>query len=162
MLLALLFGFSCVWIPVGAAGLDDFSNNLATDLGPLLALFGDAVTKQYLSETTSFEDYVIFALAPIGLMTAVVSVIRVCGAPWLRSFIGRAQEGDAAVEAELCTSTSHDICEVFNQGGITRTLGKAKILEVIRLSEPPSHINHKADTRVHDNEVPVGRTLTQV
>ena len=116
-----------------AGGLDDFSNNLATDLGPLLSLFGDAITKQYLSESTSFEDYVIFALAPIGLMTAVVSVIRVCGGPWLRSFIGRAQEGDAAIEAELCTSTSADICEVFNRGGITRTLGKAKILEIIRV-----------------------------
>lgn len=62
-----------------AGWLDDFSNNLATDLGPLLSLFGEAITKQYLSESTSFEDYIIFALAPIGLMTAVVSVIRVCG-----------------------------------------------------------------------------------
>ena len=119
-----------------ARGLDDFSNNLATDLGPLLSLFGESITKQYLSESTSIEDYIIFALAPIGLVTAVVSVIRVCGGKWLRSFIGRAQEGDAAVEAELCTSTSKDICEVFNSGGITRTLGKANILEIIRVPQP--------------------------
>ncbi|PSN75608.1 hypothetical protein BS50DRAFT_479546, partial [Corynespora cassiicola Philippines] len=119
-----------------AADLTDFSDNLATDLGPLLSLFGEAITKQYLSESTSFEDYIIFALAPIGLMTAVVSVIRVCGGPWLKSFIGRAQEGDVAVEAELCTSTSEDICEVFNRGGITRTLGRAKILEIIRIPQP--------------------------
>ncbi|KAK4112749.1 hypothetical protein N656DRAFT_708720 [Canariomyces notabilis] len=77
--------------------MSDLSNDLATDLGPLLALFGDAITKQYLSESTSLFDYIIFALAPIGLVTAVVSVIRVCGGTWLRSFIGRAQEGDAAI-----------------------------------------------------------------
>ena len=47
-----------------AAGLDDFSNNLATDLGPLLALFGDNMTKQYLSESLFWADYVIFATAP--------------------------------------------------------------------------------------------------
>jgi hypothetical protein len=82
-------------ISVQGADMSDLSNDLATDLGPLLALFGDAITKQYLSESTSLFDYIIFALAPIGLMTAVVSVIRVCGGTWLRSFIGRAQEGDA-------------------------------------------------------------------
>ncbi|KAF1364114.1 hypothetical protein EJ07DRAFT_100393 [Lizonia empirigonia] len=146
-----------LWLAViaEAGGLDDFSNNLATDLGlsagapgPLLSLFGDAITKQYLSESTSFEDYLIFALAPIGLVTAVVSVIRVCGGKWLRSFIGRAQEGNAAVEAELCTSTSKDICEVFNSGGITRTLGRAKILEIIRVPQPKDRsANSKDDLR---------------
>ncbi len=80
-------------------GLTDFSNNLATDLGPLLALFGDAVTIQYLSESTSFLDYFIFAMAPIGIISAVVSTIRVCGSPSLRAFIGRSQEGDGSIQA---------------------------------------------------------------
>ncbi|RYP76419.1 hypothetical protein DL771_001858 [Monosporascus sp. 5C6A] len=117
-----------------AGGLDDFSNNLATDLGPLLALFGENMTKQYLSESTSFVDYFIFAMAPIGIITAIISTIRVCGSSALRAFIGRAQEGNGTVEAELCTSTSRDVCELFNNGSITRTLGKSKILEVIHVS----------------------------
>ena len=89
-----------------AAGddLSDFSNNLAQDLGPLIALFGEPITRQYLSESTTFLDYFIFAVCPLGIITAIVSVIRVCGHSSLRAFIGRSQEGNGVVEAELCTS----------------------------------------------------------
>src|SRR5947207_12702926 len=84
------------------ASLSDFSNDLATDIGPLIALFGESVTTQYLRESTMFLDYIIFALAPIGIVTAMVSAIRVCGGSPLRAFIGRAQEGEGAIESELC------------------------------------------------------------
>jgi hypothetical protein len=125
------FFFAFVSLAAGASDLDDFSNNLATDLGPLLALFGEQMTKQYLSESTNFVDYVIFAMAPIGVITAIVSVIRVCGGASLRALIGRAQEGNGVVEAELCTSTGRDVCELFNQSGITRVLGRPTILELV-------------------------------
>jgi ankyrin repeat protein len=118
-----------------AGQLDDFSNNLATDIGPLLALFGEDVTRQYLSESTLYIDYLIFALAPIGIMTAIVSAIRVCGGPALRAFIGRSREGEGDVEAELCTSTSRDVCELFSKGGITRALGRAQILEIVQIQK---------------------------
>ncbi|KAH7136361.1 hypothetical protein EDB81DRAFT_725201, partial [Dactylonectria macrodidyma] len=118
-------------VGVNADDLSDFSNNLATDLGPLLVLFGESMTRQYLSESTSFLDYFIFAMAPIGILTAVISTIRVCGHSSLRAFIGRSQEGDGVVEAELCTSTSRDVCELFNKGGITRVLGRPNILELV-------------------------------
>lgn len=114
-----------------AGGLDDFSNNLATDLGPLLALFGEKMTMQYLRESTSFLDYFIFAMGPIGVITAMVSTIRVCGSSPLRAFVERAQEGHRVVEVELCTSISRDICELFNNGSIPRALGQSKILEII-------------------------------
>jgi hypothetical protein len=32
---------------------DDFSNNLASDLGPLLALFGEQFSRQFMSVTAS-------------------------------------------------------------------------------------------------------------
>lgn len=114
-----------------ATGWDDFSNNLATDLAPFLALFGEQITKQYLSESVTFLDYFIFAMAPMGILTALVSAIRVCGSPSLRAFIGRAQEGSGVAEAELCSSTSRDVCELYNNGGIARVFGRPKILEII-------------------------------
>ncbi|KAF5564565.1 ankyrin repeat-containing protein [Fusarium phyllophilum] len=123
--------FYLIISPVQADGWDDFSNNLATDLAPILSLFGEQITKQYLSESIQPIDYFIFALAPIGILTAVVSAIRVCGSPSLRAFIGRAQEGGGAAEAELCSSTSRDVCELYNNGGIARVFGRPKILEIV-------------------------------
>ncbi|KAF7546924.1 hypothetical protein G7Z17_g8080 [Cylindrodendrum hubeiense] len=116
---------------VRADSWDDFSNNLATDLAPFLSLFGEQLTKQYLSESITWLDYFIFAMAPMGILTAVVSAIRVCGSPSLRAFIGRAQEGGGTAEAELCSSTSRDVCELYNNGGIARVFGRPKILEVV-------------------------------
>ncbi|KAF4171487.1 hypothetical protein CNMCM8694_002614 [Aspergillus lentulus] len=116
---------------VRADGWDEFANNLATDLAPLIALFGEQATKQFLSESLTWVDNFIFCRAPLGILTAVVSAIRVCGSSSLRAFIGRAQEGDGAAEAELCSSTSRNVCELYNNGGIARVLGRPKILEVI-------------------------------
>ncbi|KAK0731890.1 hypothetical protein B0H67DRAFT_549578 [Lasiosphaeris hirsuta] len=116
--------------------LAEFSNNLASDLGPLLALFGESMTIQYLSECTSIADYIIFATGPIGIITALVSAIRICGGTYLRAFIGRATEGAAAAEVELCTSTGRDVCELFTRGGITRSLGGPSILELVHLQSP--------------------------
>lgn len=116
---------------------DSFSNNLATDLAPLIALFGEQPTKQYLSECTTIEDIIIFAIAPLGIITAVVSAIRVCGTPSLRAFVGRAQEGAGAAEAELCSSTSRDVCELYNNGGIARVFGRPKLLEIVHDPRAP-------------------------
>ncbi|KAK2002120.1 hypothetical protein LX36DRAFT_652618 [Colletotrichum falcatum] len=115
----------------GADAWDDFANNLATDLAPILALFGEQVTKQFLSESTTMWDNFIFAMAPLGVITAVVSAIRVCSGPSLRAFIGRAQEGGGVAEAELCSSTSRDVCELYHNGAIVRVFGRPKILEII-------------------------------
>lgn len=109
----------------------NFANNFAADLAPLLSLFGEQPTKQYLSETLTFLDIIIFSTAPIGVLTAVVSAIRVSEDPSLRAFIGRAQEGGAYAEAELCSSTSRDVCELYTTGGIARIFGRPKILEVV-------------------------------
>jgi hypothetical protein len=97
--------FSCL-SGYRADGWDEFSNNLAADLALILAFFGEQMTKQYLSESITTVDYFIFAMGPIGILTAIISAIRVCGSLSLRTFIGRAQESGGIAEAELCSSTS--------------------------------------------------------
>lgn len=118
-------------VAVVADWWDDFANNLATDLAPVIALFGEAPTKQFLSESLTYLDYFIFVMAPLGILTAVVSAIRVCGGSSLRAFIGRSQEGMGTIEAELCSSTSRDVCELYNNGGISRMIGRPRLLEVV-------------------------------
>ncbi|KAK6350304.1 hypothetical protein TWF696_006535 [Orbilia brochopaga] len=121
--------------PVCADPGDDFSNNLFSDLAPLLALFGEQVAKQFLSQSLSWLDSVIFAMAPLGIITAIVSAIRVGGPRWLRAVIGRARESKGEAELELMSSTSADVCELWNGETIVRTLGSPYITEVLWLEK---------------------------
>jgi hypothetical protein len=107
---------------------------------PLITLFGERLTKQFLSESISTLDNVIFALLPLGVLTAVVSVIRICGSPSLRAFIERAQEGPAEAEIDLLPCVSESTAELFNDGGITRVFGLPKIVEIVAWEE----VDHKA------------------
>ncbi|KAL8336355.1 hypothetical protein RB601_000260 [Gaeumannomyces tritici] len=136
-LLVLLFA-GCV---AAADAGDDFSNNLFSDLAPLLALFGERVTMQFISQSTGWADNIILAMAPLGVITAIVCAIRVGGPSWLKAIIGRARESRAVIESELMSSTSHEVCELWNGQQIVRVMGKGPILEFIILSRNGSGEN---------------------
>jgi hypothetical protein len=70
-------------------------------------------------------------MAPLGILTVIVSVIRVCSDSILKAFVGRAQEGSGVAELELCSSTGRDIVELYQGGAITRVFGRGKILEIV-------------------------------
>ena len=74
-----------------------------------------------LEGTVSWLDHIIFAMAPLGIITAMVAAIRVGGPAWLRAVVGRARENRATVEVEMMSSTSHEVCELWNGQGIVRT-----------------------------------------
>ncbi|OBS29449.1 hypothetical protein FPOA_03385 [Fusarium poae] len=118
---------------------DDFSNNLVSDLAPyalasdlvcpsclanlndrLLALFGERVTTQFMSQSTGWADCIALAMAPVGVITIIVSAIRVTGPRWLKAVVGRARENVAAAELEVMSSTSSEACELWN--GKTRAV----------------------------------------
>lgn len=99
------------------------------------------MTKQFLSESLSTWDNIVFAMAPLGILTAVVSVIRVCGSSSLRAFIGRAQEGPGNAEIELLSCTSETTSELWNEGGIARVFGKPQILEIVLYHAPDENFN---------------------
>jgi len=77
----------------------------------------------------SWVENVIFAMAPLGIITAMTGAIRVGGPTWMKAVIGRAREGKGVVEVELMSSTSSNVCELWNSDGIVRVLGSAEILE---------------------------------
>jgi len=77
-------------VPTGQGfGGDEFSNNLFSDLAPLLTLFGEQVTKQFLSMSMGWADDILLAMGPLGIMTVIVSAIRVGGIKTLKAFVGR-------------------------------------------------------------------------
>ena len=110
---------------------DEFSNNLFSDLAPLLTLFGEQVTKQFMSESMGWADHITFAMAPLGVVTGIVGAIRVGGPTWLKAIIGRARENRAMAEVELMSSTSHEVCELWNGWQTVRLMGTPMVCEVL-------------------------------
>ncbi|RSM18642.1 hypothetical protein CDV31_002571 [Fusarium ambrosium] len=113
--------------PVAAADDAEFAFNLLTDVAPILALFGDAFAKQFMSESLTWVDHIIFAMVPLGIITAITAAIRVQGMQVAKAFVGRARENRALAEIELMSSTSGEVCELFNGNSIVRAMGKPKI-----------------------------------
>ncbi|QGI71399.1 hypothetical protein CEK26_003736 [Fusarium fujikuroi] len=93
---------------------EDFTNNLVSDLAPLLTLFGERVTTQFMSQSTGWADSIALAMAPIGVITIIISAIRVAGPRMLKAVIGRARENVATAELEVMSSTSSEACELWN------------------------------------------------
>ncbi|KAF5579669.1 2-oxoisovalerate dehydrogenase subunit mitochondrial precursor [Fusarium pseudocircinatum] len=106
---------------------DDFSNNLFSDLAPLLTLFGEQVTKQFLSMSMGWADNILLAMGPLGVITIVVSAIRVGGDKRLRALIG----SQSAAEQELLSSTSENVCEMWNGQQIVRLIGDSEELKTL-------------------------------
>ena len=91
------------------------------------------VAKQYMSQSMGKVEDIIFACAPLGIITAMVAAIRVGGPGALQAIIGRAREGRGMVEVELMSSTSADVCELWNGQGVVRVLGSSPIIELYYL-----------------------------
>jgi hypothetical protein len=98
-----------------------------------LALFGENFARQFLRESFTWLDHIIFAMAPLGIITAIVGAIRVGGYPWLKAVIGRAKENRSSAELEFMSSTSHEVCELWNGEGIIRTTGKGIVKQIVYL-----------------------------
>jgi len=106
-----------------------------------------------MSFSTSWVDSLVFAMAPLGVITAIVGMllsspnltcsfnsvgaIRVGGPSWLRGLIGRARETRAAAEVELMSSTSHEVCEIWNGDAVVRVMGSPQIQQLLYFEDLP-------------------------
>jgi hypothetical protein len=116
-----------------------------------LTLFGERVTTQFISQSTGWADNIIVAMAPLGVITIIVSAIRVSGPPWLKAMIGRARESRAVVEAELMSSTSNEVCELWKGQEIVRVMGQGWIRELIILT-PKNVKSNCSETQLATDE----------
>ncbi|KAH9206686.1 hypothetical protein DL95DRAFT_450718 [Leptodontidium sp. 2 PMI_412] len=145
--LKFLFAISLAGYVAADAG-DDFSNNLFSDLAPLLALFGERVTMQFMSQSMGWADNIILAMAPLGIITIIVGAIRVGGPSWLKAIIGRARQSRAIAEFELMSSTSNEVCELWNGQEVVRVMGVGPIREfIILLPEGSGENGEQAKTK---------------
>ncbi|RPB16227.1 hypothetical protein P167DRAFT_596487, partial [Morchella conica CCBAS932] len=140
------------------ADFASMSSNIISDFAPILALFGEQVAKQFLSQSMGWGDHIIFSMAPLGIITAVISAIRIGGPQWLKAIVGRAREHRAAAELELMSSTSHEVCELWNGQNIVRILGAPAIRELVLIkSSTPGETSEEAgvmyELHTLDNEM---------
>jgi hypothetical protein len=70
-------------------------------------------------------------MVPLGIISAITSAIRVQGMQVAKIFIGRARENRALAEIELMSSTSSEVCELFNGNSIVRAMGNPKIAQFL-------------------------------
>ncbi|VUC35734.1 unnamed protein product [Clonostachys rosea] len=136
---------------VVAADDAEFAFNLLSDVAPVLALFGEQFAKQFMSESLTWFDHLVFAMVPLGILTAITGAIRVHGPRVARSFIGRARESRAVAEIEIMSSTSEEVCELFNGNSIVRAMGKPKITQLLVF--PKRYFDLEEEYRKFDNSL---------
>ncbi|KAK5652908.1 hypothetical protein OQA88_9386 [Cercophora sp. LCS_1] len=109
----------------------EFAFDLFSDIAPVLALFGEQFATQFASESLTWIDHLVFAMVPLGILTMITGAIRVSGPRIARSFIGRARENRALAEIELMSSTSAEVCELFNGRSVVRSMGKPEVAQFL-------------------------------
>jgi hypothetical protein len=122
----------------------------------LLALFGERVTTQFMGQAMGWADNIILAMGPLGIMTIIVSAIRVGGPIWLRAIVGRARENHAAAESDVMSSTSDEVCELWNGRKVVRVAGEATIAEFICLFPHPRHAKGTSAESTSNDGTPSG------
>lgn len=88
-------------------------------------------------------------MVPLGIITAITGAIRVQGTPLARAFIGRARESRAQAEIELMSSTSDEVCEIFNGNSIVRAIGSPQIAQF--LIYPSQYKDCEKEWKRYDN-----------
>ena len=88
---------------------------------------------QFMSQAVGFADCLLLAMAPLGIVTIIVSAIRVASPAWLKAIVGRARENLSVAELELMSSTSEEACELWNGRNIIRCQGSPDIWQFICL-----------------------------
>ncbi|KAH8885873.1 hypothetical protein GQ53DRAFT_628821, partial [Thozetella sp. PMI_491] len=82
----------------------------------------------FMSQSLVWTDNLLFAIGPLGVITAIVCAIRVGGPHWLKAFIGRGREPKSEVEKELMSSTSAEVCEMWNGNSLVRVVGQSRVV----------------------------------
>jgi hypothetical protein len=93
-----------------------------------------------MSESINELDHIVFAMAPLGILTAIVGAIRVGGHPWLKALVGRARENISSAEVELMSSTSHEVRELWDGKAVVRTQAQQMVAQLVFLK----HRKHEA------------------
>lgn len=76
---------------------------------PLAQLVGEKTVKQFLESISTWEYYPQLAFAPVGMVTIIVTALRVARVLWMMGVIGRAEEIELDLVKDVlkCTTGNH-------------------------------------------------------
>lgn len=82
-----------------------------------------------------YLDDIIFAVGPLGIIWVLSAAIRAIGPKFLKERIGKGSENEALIERDLTSSTSADVCELWDGETVKRIKGEAYIQEFLLLGD---------------------------
>ncbi|RAL09283.1 uncharacterized protein BO97DRAFT_427553 [Aspergillus homomorphus CBS 101889] len=109
---------------------DPMTRDFISGVTILLALFGKDATNVFLSQSVSVLDWVLFAIAPMGVPFAVLAVIRTSQMHFLKSLAGLAEDKPAHVERDLMSSTSSEVSEIWDGKKVVRVIAPSRVSEL--------------------------------
>ncbi|KAF8462867.1 hypothetical protein BDZ91DRAFT_733582 [Kalaharituber pfeilii] len=94
---------------------------LIANIAPLLILVGEKHVKAYFKVMSRNSHYLLYAAGPIGLITAVTTLIRLNGTKMLKRLIGRQFETRAEVLADVTSVTAGEVYLELKNGNLEQT-----------------------------------------
>ncbi|MCJ1255772.1 hypothetical protein MMC24_003589 [Lignoscripta atroalba] len=121
LLLLGLFETGCFAAPVDSGQTSVITSSgdawatLVANIAPLLILVGEKHVKAYFKTMFRQSDFILYAASPIGLITALVTLIRLYGNPLMKKIIGRQFETRAEVLADVTSVSNGDVSLEFRK-----------------------------------------------
>lgn len=92
--------------------------SVVANVTPLMALVGERHAKEYLRTMSGKRQLLNLAVAPLGILSILVSAVRLCGFPYLRRLIGREGEKRNEAMVELTPVSMSQATPVYVDGRI--------------------------------------------
>ncbi|MCJ1287351.1 hypothetical protein MMC26_006700 [Xylographa opegraphella] len=94
-------------LPTAISGSSDAWASLVANIAPLLVLVGEKHVKAYFRSMSISHIFFYTLFSPVGLITTIVTLIRLHGTPFMKKVIGRQSETRSEILADV-TSVSYD------------------------------------------------------
>ena len=111
----------------------DAWSDLISGVAPLVMLVGERVTKQHLRESMTRVEYYMLGASPLGLVTSMVSMLRLASIPFVARLIGRSDEFIRDACKEITPVNTGDVTSVLSMGIVQRGSSEIHDATVTRL-----------------------------
>ena len=109
-------------LPSAISGSSDAWASLVANVAPLLVLVGEKHVKAYFKSMSKQSHFLLYAVSPIGLITTIVTLIRLHGTPFMKKVIGRQFETRAEVLADVTSVSYNGVGLEYQDNGLNHVL----------------------------------------